>query len=53
VGDDPVRFGVRADVIAYLAGARQFGGGGTGEVNRLYADLVGLRPAGSKWAHGQ
>ena len=53
MGDDPVRVGVRTDVLADMAGPGQFGGGGAGEVDRLDADLVRLRLAGSKWAHVQ
>jgi len=53
VRDDPVGFGVRADMIADIAGARQVNGGGAGEVDRLDADLVRLRLADAQWAHGQ
>jgi hypothetical protein len=53
VGDDPVRISVRADMITNVAGSRQFDGGGSGKVDRLGADLIRLRPAGAKWAHGQ
>ena len=53
MGDDPVRIGIRADVIADMAGPGQFDDGGAGEVNRLGADLVRLGLAGAKWAHGQ
>ena len=42
MGDDPVCFGVGADMIADVARPRQFGGGGTSKVDRLGADLVRL-----------
>ena len=38
---------------ADVSGARQFDGGGAGEVDRLDTDLVRLSLAGAKWAHGQ
>jgi len=53
VGHLAVRLGVRADVLTDLTVPRYLDGGGAGEVNRLGTDLVRLRPARAKWAHGR
>ncbi len=53
MGNDPVPFGVRADVLADLAGPGHLRSCGAGEVNGLDTNLVRLSWAGSNWAHVQ